>query len=228
MAVSPHQAPASMVQAKLEHLTDAIEETFGRRPRTHRAAHGGLNGAGLQALERLGYRVDASVTPFVDGSPEGVDWRGAPEAPYFPDRQDPARRGASPVLEVPQTSGWDRDIPSALARGAACSPRLRRLLSNDLLPVTRLTALDPRHADAAAMRRLSQTRVERGLPVLQVLLRSNELAPGESAATPGAAEAEETYAVLEGFLRFAVDELRATPRTLSGFAQHYLDETGCV
>ena len=33
---------------------------------------------------------------------------------------------------------------------------------------------------------------------------------------------------VDGFLRIAIDELRATPRTLSGFAAHYLNETGCV
>ncbi len=224
VAISPHRIRASMVQAKLEHLTDAIEARYGHRPCVHRAAHGGLSGAGLQALERLGYTVDCSVTPFIDASPEGVDWREAPEAPYFPDRQQPCQRGSSPVLQVPVSVGWDREVPEFLARAAVRYPSAQRAVSS----VAGVHWLDPRRSSAADMRRLASLAVERGLPVLHVWIRSHELWAGESAACPAAADVDHLFGEVEDFLRYAVDGLRATPRTLSDFARHYIGETACV
>ncbi len=221
VAISPHLIRASMVQGKLEHLTDAIEARYGHRPVVHRAEQGGLNGAGLQALERLGYAVDCSVTPFVDARPEGVDWRQAPEAPYFPDRQQPWRRGSSPVLQVPVTVGWSREMPPTLARAVVQMPRAKRALANPWFPLTEAVWLDPSRSSAGEMRQLAQQAVERGLPVLHLWIRSNELWPGESKACPAAADVDHLLGEVESFLRYAVDHLRVTPRTLSDFAADY-------
>ncbi len=228
VALSPHHVRASMVQAKLDHLTDAIGERLGDRPKVHRAAHGGLNGAGLQALERLGYAVDCSVTPFVDARPEGIDWREAPEAPYFPDRQQPGRRGSCPILEVPLTVGWDRKMPPFVARAAVQMERAHRALANPWFPVANVRRLDPCRSTAAQMRRLAHVVVERGLPVLHVHVHSHHLWPGASRACTAPADVDHLFGELESFLRYAVDGLRATPRTLGGFARHYLDDTACV
>lgn len=227
VALSPHLTRASMVQGKLEHLTDAIEARFGRRPKAHRAAHGGLNGAGLQALERLGYTVDCSVEPFVDARPVGVDWRQAPEAPYYPDRQRPDARGSSPVMQVPLTIGWNRELPPTLARAVVNLPSAQRALANPWFPVADLVWLDPARSSALDMRSLARRTVERGLPVLHLSVRSNELWPGESATCPAAADVDHLLGEVESFLRYAVDELRAVPRTLSEFAKAYTDDVSC-
>ncbi len=232
IARPPSAIPASAVDAKLRALTEAIESAFGRRPEVHRAAGGGLNGAAVQALERLGYRVDSSVTPYVQAAPgEGPDWRDAPEAPYFPDRQQPQLRGSSPVLEVPLTIGWDRELPGFVGRAMVkCDPRQRlaRVLGNPWLPVTHLRWLDPVRSDEAGLRALAETAIERGLPCLTLNIPGPALWPGESATCPDAACVDRVFDRLDAFLRFAIDELRCTPRTLTGFCGHYLGETGCV
>src|SRR5262249_41193257 len=66
----------------------------------------GRFGAGkhtIRILEDLGYRNDSSVTPHVRwGDHEGeMNFTSSPEQPYFPDSDDLARPGASPVLELP-------------------------------------------------------------------------------------------------------------------------------
>lgn len=229
IARPPSAIPASAVEGKLRALTDAIERTLGRRPRAHRAAGHGLNGAALQALERLDYGVDSSVTPFIGAEGGAPDWRAAPEAPYFPDRQQPHLRGSSPVLEVPLTVGWDRPLPGVVARALTrCGPALERVVQTPWVPIPRLRWLDPCRSDAGALRTLAETAIERGLPCLTLNLRSPALWPGESAECPDAAQVDKVFERVDGFLRFAIDELRATPRTLSGFAAHYLNETGCV
>ncbi len=221
---APHVIPAASAQAKLERLTQAIEETFGRRPRVHRAVHGGLGGAVLQALERLEYRADSSVTPLFDLRPVGKDWRETPAGPYFPDRQAPERRGSSPVLQVPMSAGWTSDLPEFLSKRLLKVRRVSELAREAHL--AQVSRLCPQGHGAAELRQLADRLSTRGMPCLNLPLRSNELLPGESAACPTAAEVEALFDTFERFLRYAVDELRATPQTLSEFTETYLG--GCA
>ena len=97
-------APA-LERAKLESLTASFRTTMGRRPLSFRAGRFGIGPATVAILEDLGYSVESSVTPHVDWhdvSP-GLSFRAAPTQPYHPDRVDPARPGASTLLEVPVT-----------------------------------------------------------------------------------------------------------------------------
>lgn len=218
-AVYPNAIAASAVEAKLARLTDDIAARFGR-PRSHRAAGHGLNGALLQSLERLDYRIDSSATPYVDGRRDGgVDWREAPEVPWFPDRQWPSRRGSSPVLQVPVTVGWDRALPEPWLR---LSVRSGWFGAHRALPGARLVGLDPVRADGATLDQLAEVLVARGLPCLNVALRSHELVAGQSAACPTAEDVDRVFAHLEGFFRTAIDTLHAVPRTLTQFAAAWL------
>jgi len=227
-AIHPSRLPASAMEAKLSVLTDAIEKRTGARPRSYRAGRFGLNGAGLQALERLGYRVDTSVTPLTDWRDEGgIDWRDAPDVPYFPDRQQPHRRGASPVLEVPVTAGWNRPLPACLGRWIAKAPRtlrLRGILDNPWAPVAKLYWLYPAQATDDEMCRLADVIVERGHPCLNVFFHSSELWPGESPYCRTEADVDRYLAVLERFFAYAINTLGAAPRTLSELCAHYLNE----
>jgi len=91
---------------KLANLTALFEQRFGYRPTSFRAGRYGANGDSINALEKLGYLVDTSVTPYLRWQePEAqVDFRRAPEQPYFPAAGQIAVPGAErPILEVPVT-----------------------------------------------------------------------------------------------------------------------------
>jgi hypothetical protein len=113
--------PPDVERAKLAWLTDAFRRAFGRVPKSFRAGRFGIGAATLGILEDLGYAVDSSVTPFVDWSDlsPGLSFASAPTQPYHPDTLEPARTGASPVLEVPVTIR-----PAALARVPLIGKRL--------------------------------------------------------------------------------------------------------
>ena len=73
MAGAPADAVQSEYSAELEYeklrfLTDAFEAAFGYRPRAFRAGRFGIGPNTFEALARLGYAVDSSVTP-------GIVWR---------------------------------------------------------------------------------------------------------------------------------------------------------
>jgi hypothetical protein len=103
-AVQRDYAP-EVERAKLASLTQAFREAFGRSPKSFRAGRFGIGRHTMRFLEEVGYTVDSSVTPHVDWShvSPGLSFEGAPEAPYRPAREDPARPGDSGVLEVPVT-----------------------------------------------------------------------------------------------------------------------------
>lgn len=212
---------SSAVAGKIGALTQGFIDRFGYAPRSHRAAGAALDGAAVQTLERLGYRVDSTVTPFLDHrAAGGSDWRMAPEVPYFPDRQRPNLRGASPILEVPLTVGWDAPMPDVLARGLTRAPEsVRRWIKRGVS----LRALDPWAADVEVLRDLSQVLIDRGLPVINLSLDSWALT-AETCGRP-AARCNAVLAALEELLRYLVDQLRLTPRTLTNFADWYLNET---
>jgi len=215
--------PTSAVAAKLHRLTEAYRRALGAPPRVHRAVMAGLDGGTLQSLERLGYAIDTTAVPRHDARGDGgSDWREAPQVPWFPDRQRPAMRGASPLLEVPVTTGWSQPVPEFLDRAATrLPPRLARLLAP--MGMQRLS-LDPVAHAPTTLRPFARHLVEAGLPCLNMALRSPELVAGDSRRCPAAEDVERLFATLEDLLRHLVDELRVRPRTLSGFAAWYLNE----
>ena len=132
-------SPPAVEHAKLANLTALFEARFGYRPRSFRAGRYGAGAATIDSLERLGYACDTSVVPYklwrehaprgrlgrlrsraaeLVGTPSGaVDFRRAPEQPYFPAPGSIARAGAA-------TPGRPLEVPVSV-RPAAWLPRLR-------------------------------------------------------------------------------------------------------
>lgn len=100
--------PPEVEYAKLANLTAAFEHGFGYRPASFRAGRFGAGANTIASLERLGYRIDTSVTPHMRWRhPDGdVDYRAAPGQPYFPRPGSLVHEGngdAHRVLEIPVT-----------------------------------------------------------------------------------------------------------------------------
>jgi len=93
---------------KLENLTRLFAEKFGYKPTSFRAGRYGASADSINSLERLGYKVDTSVTPHIRWTEPNavVDFRKAPEQPYFPAVNKIAQPGAytnGRILEAPVT-----------------------------------------------------------------------------------------------------------------------------
>ena len=82
--------------AKIKNLTELIENKLGVRPVSYRAARYGADLDTIKALQKLGYKVDSSVTPEMNWrSQGGPDHSRAPKQPYFISQTDyysPGRR----------------------------------------------------------------------------------------------------------------------------------------
>jgi len=100
--------PENIEFQKLANLTDLFEQSFGYKPTSFRAGRYGANAISLNNLQKLGYKVDTSVTPYIRWSEPNatVDFRKAPEQPYFPAKDEIVVSGnysEQRILEVPVT-----------------------------------------------------------------------------------------------------------------------------
>jgi hypothetical protein len=186
----PSELPDDVLRDKLTALTRAIEAHTGRAPTAYRAGRFGLDGRTLRELARLGYVVDSSVTPRTSwraypglrGGPGGPDFRAAPLAPYFPSEEDPARVGASPVLEIPLTI-VDRTRPLPLPPGGALHRAVQVPLADRALRALRLRQrlwLRPTFESPRGMVAACAEALREGVEVFNMMIHSSELFPNTS------------------------------------------------
>jgi hypothetical protein len=199
--------PPPIERAKLTTLTRLFGDAFGRRPRSFRAGRFGIGGASLGILADLGYRVDSSVTPFVDwtrAGPGAPCFREAPPTAYRPDPEDPSRPGTSPLWEVPVTvrpSAWER-IPIA---GRLLPPRWLRPSwgsGRALVGLARRVLAEP----APQVPRVPGAPEARATPkILNVMFHNIEVVPGASPYSRTETEAQAILSRLAVLLAFARD-----------------------
>lgn len=218
--------PPYAVARKMASLVQRFEAAIGRSPTAHRASGYGLCGATLQALEAHGIVVDSSVAPYHDGRDVGsVDWRRSPATPYHPDRQRPAQRGASPVLEVPLTFGYDRDLPEPIARLLAESSSwlpIGHVFGTPGLSLCEFVGLAPGQYQLPEMQRLADARIRAAVPQLILEITSAFLQPGESAYSMTHGEADRNFEAIDAMFRYVIDRHHLKPAGLIEFAQGYV------
>jgi hypothetical protein len=177
--------PEELVHKKLTTLHHTICENFGIIPVSFRSGRWGFSSAVARSLVSLGYKVDTSVSPFVNWSEyQGPDYRDFPLHPYrfHPDDiATPCDDGS--LLEVPATVGFlqgnfkrCQQITSAVETSIGRKLRLKGLLHHTGLLCK--VWLSPEHADVHAMIRLAdQVRAE-GCKVLNLTFHSAALKRG--------------------------------------------------
>jgi hypothetical protein len=100
---------AEIESAKIKNLTELIEKRLGVRPVSYRAARYGADLDTIEAIAKLGYKVDSSVTPGVSWTRQGgPDHSRAPKQPYFISPENYYSPGKGTVLEVPITVSGKR------------------------------------------------------------------------------------------------------------------------
>ncbi|MGA2914997.1 MAG: hypothetical protein ABSE89_03130 [Sedimentisphaerales bacterium] len=89
---------------KIKNLTDLIKQKLNIQPVSYRAARYGADLATIKSLEKLGYKVDSSVTPNTNWSyAGGPNHSTAPKQPYFISDDNMYKSGSMKILEVPIT-----------------------------------------------------------------------------------------------------------------------------
>ena len=223
----PSELPPGLFARKLESLTRLIATKLGRPPRSYRAGRWGFSAAHIPLLLQHGYIADCSVTPLVSwvdpGARErGQDFSQASARPYFMAWGDPAREGASGLLEVPVTilctNAWMRASPFLRAayrryrksaparflnRTFLVAPRWFRPFSDMTVPRLKAVYETARHLD---------------LPVVEMMFHSSELMPDGSPHNTTVEAVDDLYKRLDGIFAFLAAQ-QVTGSTLSAYAE---------
>lgn len=173
----PGNLPPELEARKLQALTEAIEKSFGVRPRTYQAGRYGFGPHTAALLEREGYVVDLSASPPFDFRSEGgPDYSHCGLEPvWFGTKQA--------LLGVPITGAFVGFWRVAPARTHALlnSPALRWTRMGAVL--SRVGALErmrlsPEGCTEADLRRLLHALLERGVRIFVFSFHSPSLMPG--------------------------------------------------
>ncbi len=222
--------PEDLQGRKLRSLRDALTTATGRAPVSFRAGRFGLGLEGVRTLVACGFRVDSSVTPWIDWTSfdGGPDFRGAPQSCYRISPNDlltPASDGA--LLELPISSGFTRRPFGwrATAHGVLRQPALRGLRLAGLasrLGIVRRVILTPEGESVAALLALTRRLLEQGERFLHIFWHSPSLVPGLSPFVTTAQDRQRLLATIEAFVEGASRLARLVPMTV-GEAADALD-----
>ena len=175
----PGNLPPALEEAKLRTLTEAIETSFGRRPRIYKAGRYGIGPNTPAILARLGYRVDASVVPHTefraDGGPDFRHERPVPRA----------FDAGGEVMELPLSVGfcgrlrrWGPALYPPATRPLPMRLRLPGMLARTgLLERIRLS---PEGAEAGDHIRLTRALLRDGVRVFSYTYHSPSLVSGHT------------------------------------------------
>jgi hypothetical protein len=179
----PGNLDSRLEAAKLDRLTRAIEEAFGRLPRAYRAGRYGIGPATLTTLAAQGYRLDSSMRARYDYRPDGGPDFGAIGNHAF--RAGPG--GA--IIEVPLTTvftGYARRGRERLYRLLGRVPLGRGVFARaGLLSRIALTPEDMPQTDALEAIRIA---VGEGVRLLNFAFHSPSVAPGHTPYVRDAAD----------------------------------------
>ena len=172
--------PRASEAAKLETLTRAITNAFGRAPRAYRAGRYGIGPNSFALLARLGYRIDSSVRPGYDYSADG--------GPDF-SMADAGAYRAEGIVALPLTTvftGGARRGGAQLYRALGRIPKGRGLFARaHLLSRIALTPEDMPIADALEAVAVADGE---GLRLLNLSFHSPSLVPGHTPYVRDAAD----------------------------------------
>jgi hypothetical protein len=209
------ELPIDRFEQQITSLTAAIANVSGSSPMAYRSGRFGFDATHTAVLERAGYRIDTSVQPlFYEVHKGGPDFVEAPLRPYFLSYDSAVRPGSSSVLEVPVSAALNRSLPMWAIRlyGRLPAPyHSKRLLR--LARIVKTWWLRPSFSSLEEMKCLAGRMVRKGEPVLNVIFHSSEAIAGASPYNRTESEVNAFLDRLEGLLRYAIDDLGATPVT---------------
>jgi hypothetical protein len=193
---------------KLESLHAKIVENFQLEPVSFRSGRWGFDQTVARNIQRLGYKVDTSVSPY-------SSWEKY-HGPDFSDRSPMPQKiqvgtggdSGSWILEVPATIGFLQDnydlcnrCLKTISGSALRHFRLVGIL--DKLNVINKVCLSPEPDTAENMIRLAESMKRNGYQILNMFFHSTSLQHGLNHFTKTKEEAEELKRRIERFLEYA-------------------------
>ncbi|MDX5368805.1 MAG: polysaccharide deacetylase family protein [Alphaproteobacteria bacterium] len=204
--------PKALERAKLEALTQRIEDSFGLRPTIYKAGRYGIGPNTAEILWELGYEIDVSVYPARSYAPRyGPDFWSAPVTPYW-------FGPGGALLEIPLTGGFTgllrrhghRIYPS-LSHGLGHRLHLPGILSR--LGLLNNANLSPEGVPLHEATALTRVLRNDGVRVFTLAYHSPSMVPGLTPYVRSEADRDRLLDWLDAFLDFFTGELGGVTAT---------------
>ena len=203
----PGNLAPELEKKKLAVMTETITENFGCAPICYKAGRYGVGPQTAQSLVELGYKVDLSVTPGFDYSPQhGPDYSDAPNLPFWfgPDRQ---------LFELPCSGGFcgrlgDMSASVYQAITGELGMRLKVPGIFARLGLLERIRLSPEGFTLEEMKRITRYLYKRNVRHFTLSFHSPSLVEGY---TPYVSDVDERQAFIDridGYLEFFTSELQ--------------------
>ncbi|MCC8366972.1 polysaccharide deacetylase family protein [Xenorhabdus sp. PB61.4] len=195
--------PKDQIKAKIELMTNLLEEKLQTKMVSHRAGRWAFNEYYAQLLVEYGYQVDCSVTPkvnwnFTKGDPNGnggTDYSHFPSQAYFMDLQDISKEGDSALLQVPMSIQYKHSLFMNFIKQKYDSLRGKQRSPS-------VNWLRPKGGNLEQMKTVVQQTLASGSDYVEFMLHSSEFMPGGSPTFKDEEQIEQLYQDLEGLFEF--------------------------
>ena len=193
-------------------------------PVSFRAGRWGFSPAVARCLEKLNYKVDTSVSPFVDWREyQGVDFSDYPLNAYRFDPNDIKKQEtAGSLVQVPVTIGYlqgdpykSHAIAEKIRSGLFKKMRVHSIVSR--LGLFNKIWLSPEQSTSREMINISNAFVKEGRSHLNMTFHSTSLMHGLTPFNRNNAEEKKLFQRIEDCLKYISDQ-RIESSTLSQFA----------
>lgn len=226
------ELPANLLLEKAECLRDKIEQSFGRSPTSHRAGRWGIDQRSVDWLIASGFIAETSVVPLTSWAQArgrrhyGPSFYNSPVDPYRWYSTESGRQEHS-LVEVPVSVAQPSSVMGAVCRGyirrslpgAQRAVRFYRRLGGG-----RALRPNPNYPPHALSGIVSDT-LERGAPIVNLMLHSSELTLDCSPFTRTRKGLESVWARLEEVFCL-VKRLGCKPVGLTDAAQLWSQQEG--
>jgi len=179
--------PYDLQQNKLKTLHNEISSLIGEEPISFRAGRWGFGPTVAQCIFKLGYKIDTSITPFVEWKEEkGPDFT---QAPFHSYRFDPdnvlVEKTDGSMLEVPPTINFIQNnyklchkVRSKIISSSLSKYHLLGLLSR--LGLLNFYWLSPELASGNQMVNIVKNALKKDRPYVNMSFHSTTLLPGKT------------------------------------------------
>lgn len=207
--------PTELIREKLEILTFEIKKYFGSKSViSFRAGRWGFSSVVAECLVDLGFKVDSSITPFVDWTGEyGPNFSNAPYFPYkFSPRFPILPNDKGELVEIPPTIGFLQkisfktllNIRSFILKSGLYHFHLIGVL--DKLKLMSLRWLSPENTSKKDIISLAKSFINHGVNVLNMTFHSTSLMPGKTPFVKTDKDKKKFLERIEVFLKFAKEK----------------------
>lgn len=206
--------PAHLEKAKIENLTDGIEDVFGFRPNIFKCGRYGIGPSTTSFLQHLGYQVDCSFVPYTNyEADEGPDFTGVPDQPFWFEQ-------SGRLLEVPLGKGFIGScrrfgprVQGAFDQAWFSSLKVGGILSRSGA-LSRVT-LSPEEAPASKQIELLTRMFQDGARIFSLTYHSPSLAIGQTPYVKTERDQQEFLAAIREVTTFFETELNGEFATLN-------------